>query len=246
MSKESSTWHSSRLQRDITLVRWGAVGAPVLLFATAGGDAEEVERFHLIEALGPLLEQGQIKVYSVDSIAGRVWFSEDKSPAGATRVQLEYDAAIVHEIVPAIRLDCRSPDAKIITAGASIGAFNALAALCRHPDLFYRAICMSGTYDPSKFFEGEPTPEWTQASPVHFLPKLPEGPHLELLRQHFAILAHGEGRWEEPSQSWRAAKALGDRGVPNRVDAWGSEWDHDWVTWRAMLPQYLREVLGVG
>jgi esterase/lipase superfamily enzyme len=31
--------------------------------------------------------------------------------------------------------------------------------------------------------------------------------------------------------------------VPNRVDAWGKEWRHDWVTWRKMLPQFLGELL---
>jgi hypothetical protein len=26
------------------------------------------------------------------------------------------------------------------------------------------------------------------------------------------------------------------------VDNWGAEWDHEWTTWRAMLPQYLTEL----
>ncbi len=32
MNKTSSTWRSERLGRDITLVRWGSYGRPVLLF----------------------------------------------------------------------------------------------------------------------------------------------------------------------------------------------------------------------
>ena len=31
-------WYSDRVGRYVTVVRWGAVGAPVLLFPTAGGD----------------------------------------------------------------------------------------------------------------------------------------------------------------------------------------------------------------
>jgi esterase/lipase superfamily enzyme len=38
------------------------------------------------------------------------------------------------------------------------------------------------------------------------------------------------------------ADVLGSRAIPNRVDAWGPEWDHDWPTWRAMLPRYLEEL----
>jgi esterase/lipase superfamily enzyme len=55
-------------------------------------------------------------------------------------------------------------------------------------------------------------------------------------------MAFGQGRWEDPGESWRLAGVLGDKGVPNRVDAWGPEYDHDWPTWREMLPKYLDEL----
>ena len=244
MSKDSSTWHSERLGRDIKLARWGEIGRPVLVFPTAGGDAEEIERFLLVKVLGPLLEAGRIKVYSVDSVAGRAWLSEDNSSVNAARVQNQFDSCVYHEVVPAIRQDCRTPDAEIMVAGASIGAFNALAVLCRHPDVFSHAICMSGTYDLTRFMRGPKTEDYYYSSPLDFLPRLPDGHHLETLRRRFALLAFGGGRWEDPSESWRVADALGKRGVPNRVDAWGQEYDHDWQTWREMLPQYLNELLG--
>ena len=37
-------WFSERLQTDVTVVRWGVLGVPVLVFPSAGGDAEEIER----------------------------------------------------------------------------------------------------------------------------------------------------------------------------------------------------------
>jgi esterase/lipase superfamily enzyme len=107
------------------------------------------------------------------------------------------------------------------------------------------AICMSGTYDLRKFLSGSITPEFAATSPLHFVPQLAEdGPQLAALRRRFVVLTHGQGRWESPEESWRVADVLGKRGIPNRVDAWGKEWDHDWVTWRAMLPKYLDELLG--
>jgi esterase/lipase superfamily enzyme len=69
-----------------------------------------------------------------------------------------------------------------------------------------------------------------------------EGPQLDALRQRYAILASGQGAWENVGESWAAAEVLGGKGVPNRVDAWGEEWPHEWPTWRAMLPQYLDEL----
>jgi esterase/lipase superfamily enzyme len=241
MGKESGHWHSERLQRELHLVRWGEVGTPVLLHATAGGDAEECERFHVIDALSPLLEAGRIKVYSLDAVGTRTLLQEEHSREHAAWVQNRFDDAVYHEVVPAIRADCRSDDVEIVVAGMSLGAWNALAALCRHPDVFRAALCLSGTYDLSRWMPDTPG-EWGSCQPLAFLPTMPEGEHLDALRRRFVLLAHGTGRWEAPGEAWMVADLLGSKGIPNRVDEWGAEWDHDWVTWRRMLPQYLDEL----
>jgi esterase/lipase superfamily enzyme len=77
--KTIGRWRSERLGREATLVRWGSFGQPVLVFPTAGGDAEEIERMHLVGALGPLIEAGKIKVYSCDSVSGRALLSREGS-----------------------------------------------------------------------------------------------------------------------------------------------------------------------
>lgn len=239
--KEVTRWHSPRVEQPIQLVRWGTYGVPVLLFPTAGGDAEEVERFHLIGSVWPLIEAGRIKVYSTDSLAGKAWISGDHSAEFCSFFQNRFDQMIYHEIVPAIRHDCQTPDIEIVVAGASIGAFNAVASICRHPDVFRMAIAMSGTYDLSKYLEGRFNQDFYFASPLHFLPGL-EGPQLEQLQKRFVLLASGEGPYEDIGESWRMASALGAKGIPNRVDSWGQDYRHDWVTWRDMLPKYLGEL----
>ena len=226
----------------MTLVRWGHFGRPVLLFPTAGGDAEECERFLMVRALEPLLRAGKIKIYSLDSFAGEAWVSGKHSPAYCSRLQSLFDACLYHEVVPAIRTDCDSQDIEIVSAGASIGAFNALAVLCRHPDVFATAICMSGTYDLSRWLEGQWNDDFYFSSPLHFLPELGESEQLHRLKQRFVLLPTGEGSWEDPGQSWRMAEVLGAKGIPNRVDLWGPGYDHDWPTWREMLPRYLAEL----
>ena len=57
-------WYSGRLQTEITVVRWGVVGRPVLVFPSAGGDAEEIERHGLVNACGPLLAQSGSFVFT--------------------------------------------------------------------------------------------------------------------------------------------------------------------------------------
>ncbi|MDG1490755.1 MAG: hypothetical protein P8R43_02605, partial [Planctomycetota bacterium] len=68
MTRVTETWSSERVGREVQVVRWGEMGTPVVFFPTAAGDAEECERFLLVDALAPLLEEGIIKLYSVDSV----------------------------------------------------------------------------------------------------------------------------------------------------------------------------------
>ena len=244
MSRVSKTWYSERVGREVQVVRWGEEGTPVVFFPTAAGDAEECERFLLVDALAPLMEAKRIKLYSVDSVPGMVWLKEDNRPPVATRAQEGFDAFVAQELVPAIHADCGGQELPIIATGASIGAYNALAAICRHPDLFSHTICLSGTYELSKFLDGDMDEAWYFSSPLHFLPGLSEDdPTLAKLRKRHILLAHGTGKWEDPKESWQVADCLGAKDIPNRVEEWTDEWNHDWPTWRNMLPQFLEEIV---
>ena len=233
----TESWHSTRLGHPITLNRWGEVGRPVLVFPTAGGDAGEIERFGLVDALAPLMAEGRVKVYSMDSVAGRSWLSGD-DPRHSAWLQNQFDQMVRWEIVPAVQADTGTQP--IIAAGASIGAYNAVASLCRHPDVFGAAIGMSGTYDLEPWLNGHWTDDFYFSSPLHYLPGL-DGSVLDDLRRRFVLLATGTGDHENPGETWRMADVLGQKAIPNRVDNWPG-WSHDWPTWRSMLPTYLHEL----
>ena len=239
LQRESWTWNSARLPAPARVVRWGHFGTPVLLFPSAGGDFEEVERFHLVQALNALIEAGRIKVFSIDGIAGKAWLRGTNPSEQCAHAQSLYEAYVHEEVVPHIRRDCHSDTIEIITAGAAIGAFNAVAHLCRHPEVFRAAIGMSGTYDLSGYLQGGFTPGMYAASPLHYLPDLSEGSQLDALRHRFVQLATGEGTYEVPEQSRRMAGTLAGKRIPNRLDLWGREHAHAWSTWREMLPKYL-------
>jgi esterase/lipase superfamily enzyme len=242
VSTLSTTWFSNRLERDVSIVRWGDFGRPVLVFPTAGGDAEEVERFHLVDACGELIDAGRAKVYSVDSVNGRALLAGEGDAGRRSWIQRQFFEFIRHELVPAVRADCATPDIELIAAGASIGAFNALGCVCLHPDLFRAAVCMSGTFDLRRFIQGPVTDDYLASSPLDVISRL-NGDHLDLLRTRFVVFASGEGANEDIGESWRAANIIGGAGVPNRVDSWGQHWAHDWPLWRAMLPGYLDQMV---
>ena len=208
--KVTERWWSDRMGQELSLVRWGHYGVPVLLFPTAGGDAEKVERNGLVGTLAPLIDAGRLKVYSCDSAAGRVMAQK----AGSTEYRMwlfnAYHQAVAQEVVLVIHADSNGPQ-PIVTAGASIGAFNAVAMLCRYPHLFSAAVGMSGTYAIEQFIDGPPTDDLYYSSPLRFVPGL-EGEALETLRHRFVLLASGSGDYEDVGESWAVAKVLGDGG----------------------------------
>jgi esterase/lipase superfamily enzyme len=239
--KATERWFSDRMQQSISLARWGHFGVPVLVFPTAGGDAEEIERNHLVGACGELVESGRVKLYSCDSVAGQAL----ATGAGTLQYRMwllnQFHQAIAAEVVPAVHADLGGQPQRLVVAGASIGAFNAVAMVCRRPDLFAAAVGMSGTYRLQRFLDEQSSEDLFFASPLDFLPGL-EGPQLDQLRKRQVILASGEGAWEDIGESWAMADVLGRKGIPNRVDSWGPEVEHDWPTWWRMLPTYLNEL----
>jgi len=242
--KIRTEWESELLGETVAVARWGEVGVPILIFPTAGGDAEEIERFLVIDTLAPYLEAGRIKVYSCDSLAGRAMLVQEGPPEHRMRLMNRFQEFIYQEVVPAIRTDCADPDIGIMTAGSSIGAFYALAMVCRYPDVFTHALCMSGSYGMLRFLKAAPsqtTDDLYFSSPLHFLPEL-DGAPLEALRERFVLIASGRGDAEDIDESFRVAQLLERKGVPHRMDDWGEEWHHDWPTWRNMLHRYVDEL----
>lgn len=194
----------------------------------------------LIDAVSFLLEAGKVKIYSVDSLAGKAWMDRG-DPVHATWLQSAFSSVIRWEVVPAIRSDVSDANAEIVAAGASIGAFNAVATICRYPDVVKAAVGMSGTYDLSPWLAGTWNEDFYFSSPLHYLPGLADSWQLNSLRSRFIVLATGTGQYETPQASWDMAATLGAKSIPNRVDEWDGR-EHDWPTWRAMLPVYLSEL----
>jgi esterase/lipase superfamily enzyme len=68
MERRITTWHSPHLNAEMPLVAYGHAGQPLLMFPTAAADYLEYERFHLVDAIKPLIEAGKIRAYSINSV----------------------------------------------------------------------------------------------------------------------------------------------------------------------------------
>ncbi|MFL6602060.1 MAG: alpha/beta hydrolase-fold protein [Steroidobacteraceae bacterium] len=239
MQKQAWTWTTRRLPQPARMARWGHFGTPVLIFPTAGGDFEELERFQLIAALGELIGGGRIKAYSIDGVAVHAWLSATRSGQDCARVQDAYDSFVYEDVLKRIREDCHDDRIEPILAGASLGAFAAVSGICRHPDSFRAAIAVSGVYDLAHRYCTDGSDAF---APLACLKTL-KGPRLEHLRRRAIVLGSGSGDYETPADSTRMADACNAKGIPCRLSIWGPERDHSWSTWRDMLPRLIAEQL---
>lgn len=243
MNHRHQRWYSPSLGRPMDVAVFGDRGRPLLLFPTAGGDYLEADRMGLIDAVAEQLHEGLVRIYCCGSISGEGWLARDAHPAHKTWMQDRFDAYVAQELVPFIRHEGGDPQLRLIAAGASLGAYNAVNIHLRHPDLFWLSIGMSGTYDFDRWMEGHRSELYYYHQPFQFLPNFPEGEQLSWLRRSFLHIASGRGRWEAPAESVRLGQLLGAKGIPNYIDLWGEDVDHDWPTWRTMLPVILRKRL---
>ena len=254
MQKQAWTWTTTHLPQPARMVRWGHFGTPVVIFPTAGGDFEEIERFQLVAALGALIDGGRIKVYSVDAVATRAWLAANSSPQECVDLQQRYDSFLYEDVLQRVRLDCQNDRIEPILVGASLGAVAAVSTLFRHPESFRAAIGLSGVYGGvfdevvggSRTFgrtcESASGPAAPRQDAAGYLAAL-AGPQLERLRQRPIILGSGAGDYENPAASKHLADALGSKGVACRLELWGPARDHTWSTWRDMLPRLLAGAL---
>jgi len=241
MRREIHKWWSANLNKDMEIVVYGHYGFALLMFPTAAADYLEYERFHLIDSISHHIESGKIKAFSINSINMESWLNRNIHPADKAIRHQQYNGYICNEVVPFLK-NYSSPETKIITTGASLGAFHAANTLFRRPDLFQGAIAMSGTYDLKKYTNGYYDDNCYFNSPDDYLPKLTDEHVLSQLRTKTIIIASGQGDYEDPESSRRLSGILHSKGIEHWMDLWGYDMRHDWPTWRQMLPYFIDKI----
>jgi esterase/lipase superfamily enzyme len=240
MERRTTAWYSQNLGMEMPLVAYGHAGYPLLMFPTAAADYLEYERFHLVDAIKPLIEAGRVRAYSINSVNRYSLLNEQASPPWKAELLTRYDRYITDEVLPLIRNDAGDSAAQPITTGASLGAFLSANAYFRHPDSFRGVIAMSGSYDIRSYLRGYNDDNVYFNNPMDYLKNLNDDFHLPLLKRADAIfILSGQGAYEAPERSRQLAELLSSKGIPHTLDLWGHDVNHDWPWWRKMLPYYL-------
>jgi esterase/lipase superfamily enzyme len=239
MHKFITSWYSSRLEKEMEIVEYGHFGFALLLLPTAAADYLEYERFLLIDTLAPFINSGMIKVYSINSINSESWLNSKMDGRSKIVRHMQFNEYVYHEVIPYIK-GRTSPETKIITCGASFGALHAANLFFKNPTMLDGCISMSGLYDLGAYTKSYWDEDCYWNSPLHYLKDMPEGWHLDRIRQGKIIIMSGSGDYEDPDGSRYISGLLGHRGIPHYLDIWGYDIKHDWPTWRAMMPYIMK------
>jgi esterase/lipase superfamily enzyme len=236
---EYHKWWSSALRQDMELKVYGHSGKCALVFPSAGGKFYEFEDFGMVEACRTFIEEGKLRLFTVDSVDHQSWLNFSAHPADRGRRHSEYDRYIMEEVAPFIRSQ-KGGMAKCLTTGCSLGAYHAANFFFRHPDLFDSVIALSGMYS-LRFSVGEYSDDNVYFNaPLAYLPGLEDRWYLDQYRRSQIILCSGQGAWEDGLQEVRALKGILDaKQVPCWLDLWGHDVNHDWPWWQRQMPYFL-------
>ena len=236
MERFLSSWYSPHLHKEMPIAVYGHYGFALLMVPTAAADYLEYERFELINSLSPLISAGRLKIFSVNSINTESWMNDHMNPRDKAIRHKQFNSYIFEEVVPFIKThtDAFTP---IVTCGASFGALHSMNLFLKRPDLINGVIGLSGVYDLTEYTKSYFDDDVYFNSPQHYMPNLTDHNVLEQIRKSYPIyIFSGSGAHEDPNASRSFASILYNKGITYELDIWGSEWPHDWQTWRAALP----------
>jgi esterase/lipase superfamily enzyme len=232
---------SPELGRKVHVWRYGHFGPPLVVFPSAAGFAHEWQQQGMIDVLAPFIEAGRLKVYCPESNVAEAWTRKENPPEWRLERHHAYERFVTDTLVPAVRADLRQPDARLWTAGCSLGATYAANMALKRPDIFSWALCLSGRYALGHFMEGHASLDLYLNSPLAYVPGL-HGAALDRVRAQTSIsLVCGRGKWEEGciEETIALGDVLEEKGIPHVTDIWGSDVSHDWAWWRRQLAHHL-------
>ena len=239
MERNITSWYSPSLGREMPVVTYGHYGFGLLLVPTASADYLEYERFQLIDAVQPFVDSGKVKVFSINSINDESWMNNEMDPRHKAMRHQQWNDYVYNEVIPFIRTHT-SEDTPIIVCGASFGALHSANLFFKRPDLLNGFIAMSGVYELTEYTKGYWDDDVYFNSPMHYMPNLTDHNVLEQIsRSKHIHLFSGSGNYEDPESARRLAGILYGKGIWYELDIWGTEWPHDWNTWKTVLPHYL-------
>jgi esterase/lipase superfamily enzyme len=242
MRREYRQWWSPALGRQMELLIFGHAGTRVVFFPTRKARFFDYESWGVVEALRPRLERGDLQLYCVDSVDAESLYCRAKHPAERIRRHLQYERYLLDEVVPLTHH--LNPNACLMAAGCSMGAFHAVNVAFRYPQLFAKVVGMSGRYDLTQamgcfgdLFQGYVDQDVYLNSPNRFLPNLGDDFYLGHLRRlDIKLIVGAEDAFL--ADNYFLDQQLWAKGIDHQLHVWSGE-AHTPLAWQHMVQLYL-------
>lgn len=244
MSARHHLLDSPELGRRVHLWTFGEFGQPLIVFPSNAGVAHEWKESGMIDALSPLLAAGRVKIYCPETNVSKSFSGRGRTDA-RMRQHAAYERFVLRTLVPFIREDCRSPEARMVATGCSVGALYASLFVLKHPETFAEALCLSGRYRTSGLFGGRSSHEVYLNDPLAFVPNL-QGAELDRVRQHAHLtLVVGRGQFEAGCirETAELGRVLAEKQIPHHLAFWGEDSSHTYPWWRRQALHYLQQLV---
>ena len=235
--------YSNFLKHDMEFKVYGHKGLPCLAFACEGGRFYDWEDNGMISALSPFIENGQIQVFTADSVDDESWLGDNHDLRYRAEAQERWFNYIVNELVPRIQ-EISGGSGKILSMGTSLGGGHAVNVYLRRPALFCGAIGLSGSYLPSTWFEtGEEDDLILRNSPIHILRSKTNAD----IKKYSGPLwvCCGQGPYE--SSFLVESKKFAEVGklckLNHNFELWSDKCSHDWYWWQKQIAIFVPRCL---
>jgi len=198
----------------------------------------------MIDALGPLLAQGRMKIYCPETNVSRSFSARGAGMTERMAHHRAYERFVLESLVPFIREDCRSSEIPIVVTGCSVGALYASLFVLKHPETFQRALCLSGRYRLSSFFDHAASEDVYFNDPLAFVPNLGGAALDRVRRQAHLTVVVGRGPNEGGciDETAELGTWLERKGIPNHVAFWGKDSAHSYAWWKKQAAHYLGQM----
>jgi len=242
MNREYHKWYSDSLQRNMELLVFGHNGRAVLFFPTRMARFYDYENWGIVSALQDRIYNGELQLFCVDSIDAESFYNQWIHPSERINRHLQYEQYILHEVIPFMQ--AKNGGNHFETAGCSMGAYHAVNMALKYPELFNKAVCMSGRYDLTiqihdfkDLFDGYHDENTYFNMPMQYVANLYDDRNLEAIRNLDIILAIGE---TDPfiTNNQQFSQLLWNKGLPNQLYIWDN-YAHRPRYWKQMVQLYL-------
>lgn len=249
METQYFKWFSQELNRDMEMKVYGHAGRPVLFIPCQDGRFFDFENFKMTDVWAPWIENGQVMVFSIDTMDKETWSDRSGDPGWRIQRHEQWMRYITREVVPFIHGMVNERNGwegtpGVISFGCSLGATHAANLFFRFPELFCGTLALSGIYDAAYGFDGYMDEAVYRNSPVHYLADMSwDHPYIERYRQGRGIICVGQGAWEMPETTFRVAEICREKNMGVWVDFWGHDVAHDWDWWYKQVPYFVPHLL---